>query len=90
MTPPQPTAPIFSPLPHRKDTAGVTLISDQEAHRYGRWKSRRYGCSSTSLPTILKPFVTKGGKAKPLKAPKKEKKELDEEDLAFKAKQREG
>ena len=31
-----------------------------------------------------------GGKAKPLKAPKKEKKELDEEDLAFKAKQQAG
>ncbi|KAL2159455.1 hypothetical protein VTH06DRAFT_2460 [Thermothelomyces fergusii] len=30
-----------------------------------------------------------GGKAKPLKAPKKAAKELDEEDLAFKAKQRE-
>ncbi|KAI9893386.1 MAG: Translation machinery-associated protein 7 [Vezdaea aestivalis] len=30
-----------------------------------------------------------GGKAKPLKAPKKEKKEFDEEELAFKAKQRE-
>lgn len=29
-----------------------------------------------------------GGKAKPLKAPKKEKKELDEEDLAFQEKQR--
>ena len=29
-----------------------------------------------------------GGKAKPLKAPKKEKKELDEEDLAFKEKQK--
>ncbi|RMZ81890.1 hypothetical protein DV738_g2057, partial [Chaetothyriales sp. CBS 135597] len=28
-----------------------------------------------------------GGKVKPLKAAKKEKKELDEEDLAFKAKQ---
>ncbi|KAI4214402.1 MAG: hypothetical protein LQ351_003155 [Letrouitia transgressa] len=28
-----------------------------------------------------------GGKAKPLKAPKKEKKELDEEDVAFKKKQ---
>lgn len=27
-----------------------------------------------------------GGKAKPLKAPKKEKKELDEDDLAYKAK----
>ncbi|KAF7715669.1 Tma7 family protein [Penicillium ucsense] len=29
-----------------------------------------------------------GGKAKPLKAPKKEKKDLDEDDLAFKEKQR--
>ncbi|EEA27179.1 Translation machinery-associated protein 7 [Talaromyces marneffei ATCC 18224] len=29
-----------------------------------------------------------GGKAKPLKAAKKEKKELDEEDLAFKERQR--
>ena len=32
----------------------------------------------------------KGGKAKPLKAAKKEKKELDEDDLAFQAKQRAG
>jgi len=31
-----------------------------------------------------------GGKAKPLKAPKKGKKELDEEDLAFKERQRAG
>lgn len=31
-----------------------------------------------------------GGKAKPLKQPKKEKKELDDEDLAFKAKQKAG
>ncbi|KAI4145996.1 MAG: hypothetical protein LQ340_006081 [Diploschistes diacapsis] len=31
-----------------------------------------------------------GGKAKPLKAAKKEKKELDEDDLAFQAKQRAG
>jgi len=29
-----------------------------------------------------------GGKAKPLKAPKKEKKDLDEDDLAFHEKQR--
>jgi hypothetical protein len=29
-----------------------------------------------------------GGKAKPLKAPKKEKKELDEDELAFQAKQK--
>ena len=31
-----------------------------------------------------------GGKAKPLKQPKKEKKELDEDELAFKAKQKAG
>jgi len=29
-----------------------------------------------------------GGKAKPLKAPKKEKKDLDDDDLAYKEKQR--
>ncbi|KAL8736967.1 MAG: hypothetical protein Q9181_002163 [Wetmoreana brouardii] len=29
-----------------------------------------------------------GGKAKPLKAPKKEKKEMDEDDIAFKEKQK--
>nr|XP_031858117.1 uncharacterized protein CI109_006458 [Kwoniella shandongensis]KAA5525189.1 hypothetical protein CI109_006458 [Kwoniella shandongensis] len=29
-----------------------------------------------------------GGKAKPLKAPKKEKKELDDDDLAFKERQK--
>jgi hypothetical protein len=31
-----------------------------------------------------------GGKVKPLKAPKKEKKELDEDEIAFKAKQAAG
>lgn len=31
-----------------------------------------------------------GGKAKPLKAPKKEKKEMDEDEIAFKAKQQAG
>ncbi|KAF3286000.1 Translation machinery-associated protein 7, variant 3 [Orbilia oligospora] len=31
-----------------------------------------------------------GGKAKPLKAPKKEKKELDDDDLAFKERQKKG
>jgi len=35
-------------------------------------------------------FVYVGGKAKPLKAPKKEKKELDDDDLAFKERQRAG
>lgn len=36
-----------------------------------------------------KPLLT-GGKAKPLKAPKKEKKELDDEELAYKEKQKAG
>jgi hypothetical protein len=31
-----------------------------------------------------------GGKVKPLKAPKKEKKEMDEDEVAFKAKQQAG
>ena len=31
-----------------------------------------------------------GGKAKPLKAPKKDKKDLDEDEIAFQAKQRAG
>ena len=34
--------------------------------------------------------INPGGKAKPLKAPKKEKKDLDEEDLAFREKQKAG
>jgi len=34
--------------------------------------------------------LSKGGKAKPLKAPKKEKKELDEDDLAHKEKLKAG
>lgn len=33
---------------------------------------------------------TTGGKAKPLKAPKKEKKEVDEDDKAFQEKQKAG
>lgn len=35
-------------------------------------------------------LIVAGGKAKPLKAAKKEKKELDEDDLAFKERQRAG
>jgi len=35
-------------------------------------------------------YLRKGGKAKPLKAPKKEKKELDEDDLAHKEKLKAG
>lgn len=39
----------------------------------------QYATTNLMLPT--------GGKAKPLKAPKKEKKELDEDEIAYKAKQ---
>jgi len=39
---------------------------------------------------ILQPDLRPGGKVKPLKAPKKEKKDLDEDELAFKAKQAAG
>lgn len=35
-------------------------------------------------------YSSTGGKAKPLKAPKKEKKEMDEDEIAFKAKQQAG
>jgi hypothetical protein len=35
-------------------------------------------------------YIVIGGKAKPLKQPKREKKELDEEDQAFKAKKAAG
>ena len=43
-------------------------------------------CSSCG-PTLT---FSVGGKAKPLKAPKKEKKEMDEDEVAFKAKQAAG
>ena len=47
-----------------------------------------------NLKNLLKPFFVKmsgreGGKKKPLKAPKKANQDLDEEDLAFKQKQKE-
>jgi len=47
--------------------------------------------SRTPLPTI--PTAHKsilGGKAKPLKAPKKEKKDMDEDEIAFREKQKAG
>ena len=43
----------------------------------GALKSKRLTCDS-------------GGKAKPLKAPKKEKKEMDEDEIAFREKQKAG
>lgn len=41
-------------------------------------------------PSIPLTLILAGGKAKPLKAPKKEKKEMDEDDLAFIEKQKAG
>ena len=43
-----------------------------------------------SRETAARSDLFSGGKVKPLKAPKKEKKEMDEEDVAFKAKQAAG
>lgn len=40
--------------------------------------------------TTCWPLSCAGGKAKPLKAPKKEKKEMDEDDIAYKEKQKAG
>ncbi|KIW97482.1 uncharacterized protein Z519_01066 [Cladophialophora bantiana CBS 173.52] len=51
----------------------------------GQSREGWYMQGSEQSDRLLTFFV--GGKVKPLKAPKKEKKELDEEDLAFKAKQ---
>ncbi|KAH0848262.1 Translation machinery-associated protein 7 [Fonsecaea pedrosoi] len=42
---------------------------------------------STDRSDELPDIFFSGGKVKPLKAPKKEKKDMDEEDVAFKAKQ---
>lgn len=47
-----------------------------------------YSC--LSLCSNDESHPTPGGKAKPLKAPEKEKKELDDEDLAFREKQKAG
>jgi hypothetical protein len=52
----------------------------------------REGSSPPNYPskTPHTDMLCTGGKAKPLKAPKKEKKELDEEELAFREKQKAG
>ena len=46
--------------------------------------------SSTLKNKRLTELCCSGGKAKPLKAPKKEKKEMDEDEIAFREKQRAG
>lgn len=55
-------------------------------------RKRRYllSCDLLRLLAHTNFIVIAGGKAKPLKAAKKEKKELDEDDLAFKERQRAG
>lgn len=55
----------------------------------------REGNSCLAIPCdfqsiLIFDLLFAGGKAKPLKAAKKEKKELDEDDLAFKERQRAG
>ena len=60
--------------------------------REGQSPILSYGFSSHD-PTKIRVtdhVMSPGGKAKPLKAPKKEKKELDEEELAFREKQKTG
>lgn len=53
-------------------------------------------CTGPSITPHAQSFTIRfshqhiGGKAKPLKAPKKDKKDLDEDDLAFKEKQKAG
>lgn len=55
-----------------------------------REKVSRQCVSQTCGHDLLILLVEQGGKAKPLKAPKKEKKELDEDDLAHKEKLKAG
>ena len=51
----------------------------------------REGRSHSPLTALLFADIRKiGGKVKPLKAPKKEKKEMDDDEIAFKAKQQAG
>lgn len=47
------------------------------------------GSSAVKSKRLTRPFCS-GGKAKPLKAPKKEKKEMDEDEIAFREKQKAG
>ena len=57
------------------------------------WVETAGKVSKSAYPFILSRFLclhTVGGKAKPLKAPKKEKKEMDEDDIAFREKQKAG
>lgn len=59
-----------------------------KSNQNGWCKQRRCAALPRASSTPL--IVPIGGKAKPLKAPKKEKKELDDDELAFKEKQRAG
>ena len=53
-------------------------------------QSREGRRSRPASPSISSLTLGPGGKVKPLKAPKKEKKDMDEDEIAFKAKQQAG
>ena len=53
----------------------------------GQGRDGRSCVCRIALPVNILTANLSGGKAKPLKAPKKEKKEMDDEEIAFKAKQ---
>lgn len=63
--------------------------------RYEESKTHTFSCilpqlyTSSNTHTRKKMSSRQGGKQKPLKQPKKEKAEMDEDDIAFKQKQRE-
>ena len=67
----------------------LTRFSPKSTH----FLSSRFPCSpSSSTLSNANPYIAQsaGGKAKPLKAAKKDKKELDDDDLAYLAKQKAG
>ena len=61
-----------------------------QVNRDGWSRTRRYFCPSLLTAAASPPNRSAGGKAKPLKQPKKDKKEMDEDEVAFKAKQAAG
>lgn len=92
-------APVFSllsanlnPQKYVADTLEIRALSGLIGAKWAVsaekvWFRR---CISFQDRQLIKCRGYTGGKAKPLKAPKKEKKELDEADLEFKKKQAEG
>ena len=76
----------------------VTLQVPHLEYYYGLYEqssgimggNSREGATSYIACVLLTTECLIGGKAKPLKAPKKQKQELDEDDVAFKEKQKAG